>query len=129
MPGEWYIARDGKAHGPVTQAEFAEFLRRGHLQPDDYIWHDGLDDWVLGEKLLSGLQCTAEPTAPAKRVRDLDGTAAPYWRLLTPSLRRPFEDVRMIVRQWAARWNVALAYFAAAAMLAPVGWGVYRSLF
>jgi hypothetical protein len=128
MPDVWYVARDGKAHGPITQAEFAEFLRRGHLKPHDYIWHDGLDDWVLGENLLSGLQCTA-PTAPAKQVRNLEGTASACWRLLMPWLRRPFEDVRTVVRQWAARWNVALAYFAAAAMLAPVGWGVYRSLF
>jgi hypothetical protein len=129
MPNVWYIARDGKEHGPITQAEFAEFLRRGHLQPRDYIWHDGLDDWVLGESMLSGLQCIAEPTGPAKQVRGLRDTAAAYWRLLTPWPRRPFEEVRTIVRRWAARWNIALACLAVAAMLAPVGWGVYSSLF
>jgi hypothetical protein len=129
MPNVWYIARDSKAHGPITQAEFAEFLRRGHLQPHDYLWHDGLDDWVLGEDLLSGLQCAAEPMAPARQVRGPEGTAAGYRRLLTPRLRQPFKDVRTVVQQWAARWNVALACFAVAAMLAPVGWGVYRSLF
>jgi GYF domain 2 len=129
MPNVWYIARDGKAHGPITQAVFAEFLRRGHLKPHDYIWHDGLDDWVLGETLLSGLQCVAEPTAPSKQVRGLRGAAAAYWGLLAPWLRRPFEDVRTVVRRWTARWDIALAYLAVAAMLAPVGWGVYRSLF
>ena len=129
MSNVWFIARDGKAHGPITQAEFAEFLRRGHLQPHDHIWYDGLDDWVLGEHLLSEPQCIAEPMPPAKQARGLEGAAAACWKLLMPWLMRPSEGVRTVVRQWVARRNLALAYFAVAAMLAPVGWGVYRSLF
>ena len=52
MPDFWYIARDGKQYGPISQAEFVEFLKRGHLSPIDYVWHDGLDDWLLGIELL-----------------------------------------------------------------------------
>jgi uncharacterized protein DUF4339 len=56
MPSVWYVARDGQEHGPITEIEFAEFLRRGHLRPSDYIWCDGLDDWLLGKDLLSVAQ-------------------------------------------------------------------------
>jgi hypothetical protein len=52
MSSEWYIARDGNAHGPINETEFAEFLRRGHLRPSDYVWYDGWDDWRLGRELL-----------------------------------------------------------------------------
>ena len=53
MSSVWYLSRDGRQHGPIFEAELAEFVRRGHLRPDDYIWHDGLDDWLLGKDLLS----------------------------------------------------------------------------
>jgi hypothetical protein len=53
MPSVWYVARDGQAHGPISEAEFAELVKRGHLRPSDYIWHDGLDDWLLGQDLLA----------------------------------------------------------------------------
>lgn len=67
MAGVWYIARDGEAHGPITLAEFAEFIRRGHLLESDYVWHDGLDDWLLGEDLLSGQPPAPMPTTPPRR--------------------------------------------------------------
>jgi GYF domain 2 len=60
MAHVWYMARDGKELGPIAEAEFVEFLRRGQLQPSDYIRHDGLHDWVLAGDLLR---------SPAKRSR------------------------------------------------------------
>ena len=67
MPSIWYVARDGQEHGPIYEAEFAEFVRRGHLRPSDYIWHDGLDDWLLGKDLLSLARHAEAPPAPAER--------------------------------------------------------------
>jgi hypothetical protein len=64
MANAWYIARDGQIHGPITVAEFAEFIRRGHLLKSDYVWHDGLDDWLLGQDLLSEGRLTAQPAIP-----------------------------------------------------------------
>jgi hypothetical protein len=61
MSSEWYIARDGNSHGPITEAEFAEFLRRGHLLPSDYVWCDGWDDWLLGRELLSSSDGVMKP--------------------------------------------------------------------
>lgn len=89
MPSTWYIARDGKTHGPITEAEFAEFLRRGYLQPSDYIWYDELDDWVLGEKLLPGQHHAAEPPVHQRSSRrSLADTVAACRRFLPPWLRR-----------------------------------------
>jgi hypothetical protein len=38
MADIWYIARDGQAHGPITLAEFAEFIRRGHSSDAVICW-------------------------------------------------------------------------------------------
>jgi hypothetical protein len=64
MADVWYIARDGEARGPIALAEFVEFIRRGHLLNSDYVWHDGLDDWLLGEDLLSGPVARCKANAP-----------------------------------------------------------------
>jgi hypothetical protein len=41
----WYIARDEKQFGPITQAEFDLFVNGGHLQPTDLLWREGFPDW------------------------------------------------------------------------------------
>jgi uncharacterized protein DUF4339 len=65
MPSVWYVARDGQEHGPINEAEFAEFVKGGYLRPSDYVWHDGLDDWLLGKDLLSREPRVERPPAPA----------------------------------------------------------------
>ena len=75
MPSVWYIARDGEVAGPVSQAEFAEFLRRGHLLPSDHVWYDGLDDWLRGDDLLPRPESSAETPGPRQDDRSLRGAA------------------------------------------------------
>ena len=42
---QWYIARDGKQHGPISEAELTTFIEQGHLQPNDLVWREGFADW------------------------------------------------------------------------------------
>jgi GYF domain 2 len=42
---QWYLARDGKQHGPISEAELTKFIEQGHLQPNDLVWRDGFADW------------------------------------------------------------------------------------
>jgi hypothetical protein len=42
---QWYLARDGKQHGPISEAELTQFIEQGHLQPDDLVWREGFADW------------------------------------------------------------------------------------
>lgn len=67
MPSVWYVAREGQEHGPINEVEFAEFLRRGHLRPSDYVWYDGLDEWLLGKDLLSQAGHRAGPPPPRRQ--------------------------------------------------------------
>jgi hypothetical protein len=42
---QWYIARDGKQHGPLSDVEMRTFVGQGHLRPTDLIWRPGFADW------------------------------------------------------------------------------------
>lgn len=48
MPPEiqWYIAREGKQYGPLSDAEMGLFMRGGHLKPADLVWRPGFSDWL-----------------------------------------------------------------------------------
>lgn len=41
----WYLMRDGARHGPLSDAELAEFRRLGHLRPTDLLWQQSFPEW------------------------------------------------------------------------------------
>lgn len=43
---QWYIARDGKQHGPLTDVEMQTFIGHNYLRPTDLLWRPGMDDWL-----------------------------------------------------------------------------------
>lgn len=42
---QWYIARDGKQHGPLTEIEMKTFVGHSYLRPTDLLWKPGMTDW------------------------------------------------------------------------------------
>jgi hypothetical protein len=42
---QWYLAREGRQFGPISEAEMAKLVELGHLQPTDLLWRDGFPDW------------------------------------------------------------------------------------
>ena len=42
---EWYLAREGKQFGPLTDGELKKVIELGHLKPDDLLWRAGQEDW------------------------------------------------------------------------------------
>lgn len=43
---QWYIAREGKQYGPLSDPEMGLFVKGGHLKPDDLVWRPGFTDWM-----------------------------------------------------------------------------------
>lgn len=65
----WYLARDGKQHGPLSHVEMAKLVELGHLRQTDLVWRPGLADW-----------------RPAPTVFDMSPPAAPAPQpVITPS--------------------------------------------
>ena len=42
---QWYIARDGKQHGPLTDVEMRTFVAHSYLRASDLIWRPGMTEW------------------------------------------------------------------------------------
>ncbi|MGE0627871.1 MAG: GYF domain-containing protein [Hyphomicrobiaceae bacterium] len=63
---EWYIARDGAQHGPLSDTEMRKFVELGYLRLDDLVWSAGFDDWKPAPQAfpeLSARQAAAEKAA------------------------------------------------------------------
>src|SRR5512134_59799 len=62
---QWYIAREGKQHGPLSDAELRMFVAGGHLQPADLVWRPGFADWRQAGSVFSLKPAPAALPAPA----------------------------------------------------------------
>jgi hypothetical protein len=45
MAQEWYYAKDGTKHGPITVQQLKELAASGELRPSDLVWTQGQDEW------------------------------------------------------------------------------------
>ncbi len=61
---QWFVARDGKQHGPVTDAELRKIVELAHLKATDLVWRQGFTDWRSASSVFPEL---AEAPAPAPK--------------------------------------------------------------
>ena len=43
---QWFIARDGRQHGPISDVEMKKLAELGHLRPADLVWRQGFVEWT-----------------------------------------------------------------------------------
>jgi hypothetical protein len=43
---DWYYAKEGRQHGPISAAQLKQLAQSGELQPDDLVFGEGAKDWV-----------------------------------------------------------------------------------
>ncbi len=46
QPIEWYLARDNKQYGPLSDIELMKLVELRHLRDQDLVWRAGLTDWT-----------------------------------------------------------------------------------
>lgn len=70
---EWYLARDGQQHGPVSDAELHKIIELGYLKPTDLVWRQGWAEWAPASTVMppSG---RAEPERQASAGRSPGGS-------------------------------------------------------
>lgn len=85
---QWYIAREGKQHGPLSDPEMRTFIAQGHLKPTDLIWRPGFDDWRPAPAVFSlkGPEPTSQPPPASRQTEPSEPVHAP-----PPSPERSFE--------------------------------------
>ena len=91
---QWYIARDGKQHGPLSDVEMRAFVAQGHLKPTDLIWRPGFADWRPAPAVFS-FQAPEQP-APAPRP-GVTRPTGPSARTAPSANERSFEPERIRV--------------------------------
>jgi hypothetical protein len=65
---QWYIARDGKQHGPLTDIELRTFVAHSYLRQTDLIWRPGMAEWQAAPTVFPAAfqgQGDAQPAASA----------------------------------------------------------------
>jgi hypothetical protein len=60
----WYIARDGKQHGPISDLEMSKLVELQHLKASDLVWRPGFADWRAAVSVFPSI-LPPEPAAPA----------------------------------------------------------------
>lgn len=61
---QWYIARDGKQHGPLTDVEMRTFVGHSYLRPSDLLWKPGMADWLPAPQVYPQAFQTPQPAQP-----------------------------------------------------------------
>ncbi len=64
QPVEWFLARDGQQHGPISAAEMSKIVELGYLLPTDLVWRQGLPDWQPAATAFPPKTAAAPPPPP-----------------------------------------------------------------
>jgi hypothetical protein len=51
MADEWYHAKGDQLAGPVSGKALKELARNGDLERADLVWKEGMEDWVVAERV------------------------------------------------------------------------------
>lgn len=60
---QWFIARDGKQHGPVSDVELKKIVELAHLKPTDLVWRQGFTDWRAAASVFPTLAASPAPAS------------------------------------------------------------------
>lgn len=63
MSSAWFYMRSGQQVGPCSSSQLKALAASGELGPDDYVWKEGMAEWIRG-KTLSGLFVGPSSTTP-----------------------------------------------------------------
>lgn len=93
---EWYLARDGQQHGPLSETEMRTFVDMGHLREQDLVWRSGFADWRSAPDVFAIQKPLApNPSAPAAAAPPQPSAYQPLSDRLQSASRAPaFENER-----------------------------------
>ena len=60
----WYLARDGRQHGPLSHLEMTKLVELGHLRATDLVWRPGFADWRPAPSVFDLTPAPPKPSVP-----------------------------------------------------------------
>lgn len=87
---QWFIARDGKQHGPLSELEMRTFVSHNYLRADDLIWKPGFPSWQPAPSVFPAVFGSGEPAyaapveAPQPAAVDPASLSGPFPMMAAP---------------------------------------------
>lgn len=124
---QWYIARDGKQHGPLTELEMRTFVAHNYLRATDLIWRPGLPEWQSAPDAFPSVFNPA-PTAAHPSALTQSAYAQPAYSQPSLTFQGPqnADDIAAAPAEAARAANTPRRRLAiAAAAVAVIGGGAF----
>ncbi len=84
---EWFYARAGKQHGPVSFAVLVEIAVKGELDPlRDLVWTSTMKDWLPAGQVPGIFNAPSSVTVPAADPANPYATPGSSWTEVAPSI-------------------------------------------
>ena len=64
METGWYYSREGKQCGPIAESDLKLLIETGEVSPLDYVWKEGLPEWVKATSIDDYLSAERGPHNP-----------------------------------------------------------------
>ena len=64
METRWHYSREGKQYGPVPESDLKLLIETGEVSPLDYVWKEGLPEWVKATSHKDVLSAESRPLNP-----------------------------------------------------------------
>jgi len=74
QPIEWFVAREGRQHGPITDVELQMMVEQGHLRPTDLVWRAGMAEWQTAASMFQRPSPQPQPAPVTQRAEPPAGT-------------------------------------------------------
>jgi RsiW-degrading membrane proteinase PrsW (M82 family) len=149
MTGAWYFSQNGEQLGPVPIETLRKLAVAGQLTRTDFVWTEGMSDWVPAERVASLLWSRPVATAPSRLdllhndVFNMDEAAQPLdlgvrgileqFRSLDYGFLLPLRMVvsPSLLRRKAVRWVIGFSLFPLTLAIAKqqLEWSFEISLF
>ncbi len=73
MADDWYYAKDGQPHGPISETHLRRLVAIGEVLPHDLVWQEGFPEWVAAQSIptrLPAVPQAADAPPGAARAED-----------------------------------------------------------
>ena len=86
----WYVLKDDQQIGPIAEATFREFINEGLIKKSDFIWRQGLLNWVAAEQLVEFKEDIATKLKPPPLPKNAFSTPGVAQQPVPPPLPKHF---------------------------------------
>jgi uncharacterized protein DUF4339 len=116
----WFYRKNDEQLGPYTRDEIADLAKKMELRPIDYIWHEGLDDWVAA-RTVSFLDFNSNQSLENNRIKPPDFKYTQN-RIKTPEINYTQNNLRNKQTDDAGKSGIKVA--AILVIIIGVLWGI-----